>query len=936
MKQRLLLFLILLSVSFSVLNAQDNRKPLQIADEFSLNLSSTKDYFQNKTEGIVYRKVFSNKGSAYIKLHINSFDLNPGDYLKVYAKNGEEYIYSEKGKIVGENKEMISEFWTGTIWSDNITLEIYSTGNNTSHYGFNIDRVAYGHTPAQINAAVEKLDNPAPNESICSADNKEAIVCYDGTEMGRKAKAVCRLLINGGGLCTGWLLGCDGNVMTNNHCIGDAAAANNTDFMFNYQYDNCAGTVNATSDLQATSSTFIQTSGSLDFTLVKLPVNPTPIYGYLSLSSTIAAVGDRIYIPQHPGGRRKEIAVNTDVGGDANGFAMITGVGGNGNRVTYQCDTEGGSSGSPVLKFDTNLVVAIHNTGGCPNGANGRSDEMIAAIAANMPPCGVDDNNPDAPYVSANNTIQPIGESTDCNYTEIPLTIRIATPATQNADVTISPSGGTATNNVDFELVTTSVTFLAGDDTNKTAIIRVFNDAFVEGDETITLDITLNANGGDAQLSSQNQFDIIINDDDYNPNIGGLTTYLSDDFENGLGNFTVTGSTPSVDFVIGNSGTSSSQYFDTSANTTNFAYVNDDTCNCDMLEERLTITAPFDLTNAVEAYLNFDYMYNDTNDQYNNDAFVQVSTDSGATWTSIDGDFTALTNWDTRNVNLSAYAGQSNIMLSILFSDDGNWSYGLAIDNLTVTGLSNATIQSTVNSGDPTALALTASGTLNAYDNTSRNVIATINNTDNSDYGCLDISVSRAGSSGQPFNGSIAPALVTDKTFTITPTVTNATGTNTISFYFTEAEIAGWETATSDSRNNLKILKDNGTSTENVSGTLTSFGSDHILTGDFTSGLNGTYYFGNIAFLSTNEFSFDDFALFPNPTNGMVNVRFNTTEDVAINLYDIRGRSVYNNTFNQTDTKFNQELNFNALSAGIYVIKINSGTHTMFKKLVIR
>jgi V8-like Glu-specific endopeptidase len=35
--------------------------------------------------------------------------------------------------------------------------------------------------------------------------------------------------------------------------------------------------------------------------------------------------------------------------------------------VSYHCDTEGGSSGSPVISRETNRVIALHHFGGCPN-----------------------------------------------------------------------------------------------------------------------------------------------------------------------------------------------------------------------------------------------------------------------------------------------------------------------------------------------------------------------------------------------------------------------------------------------------------------------------------------------------------------------------------------------------------------------------------------
>lgn len=355
--------------------------PLKVGDVIPTNFQTTHPYNQNGINDVVFEKEFYNKYSSYIKIYFKNFDLAPGDYVEVTAVNtGETIIYAGRGKIIDQNRTMISDFWTQVLFDERVVVRLHSEAGS-SHYGFDITEVAYGYPQAQIDALLA-------TKAICGVDDKEPVICYNGTTMYDKGRAVCRLLIGGGGLCTGWLLGCDGHVMTNEHCIGTAADAANTDFMFNYQYTNCNGTGNSVSDVVATSSTFIKTSAALDYTLVQLPVNPTSTYGYLSLSSTPPVVNDRIYIVGHPGGRRKEITVITDQGGDANGNAIINQITGTGAR--YFADTEGGSSGSPVLDYNSNLVVAIHNTGGCTNGSSGRSDQLIAAIGLDMPSCGVD------------------------------------------------------------------------------------------------------------------------------------------------------------------------------------------------------------------------------------------------------------------------------------------------------------------------------------------------------------------------------------------------------------------------------------------------------------------------------------------------------------------------------------------------------------------
>ena len=383
-------------------------KPIKIGDIMPVQIAPIHPYNATGGEGIAFEQEFYNKNSAYIKLYFENFDLAPGDYVEIKGVNtGETMVYSERGKIINQNGQMISSFWSGVIFDERVRVRLY-TNQSSSFYGFDITEVAYGYSEARLNQLFA-------GKSICGTDDKEPIECYNGTTMFDKGRAVCRLIIGGASSCTGWLLGIEGHVMTNEHCIGTVADASNTDFIFNFQHSNCAGTANATANVVATTSTFIKTNATLDYTLVQLPVNPTPTYGYLSLSSVAPVVGDRIYIPQHPGGRRKEIAVNTDQGGTAQGFAMINTINTNGAR--YFADTEGGSSGSPVIDFNSNLVVAIHNTGGCTNGSFGRSDRLIADIGNDMPINGIDSAGSTVVIPVCNTTITsyPYNESFENN-----------------------------------------------------------------------------------------------------------------------------------------------------------------------------------------------------------------------------------------------------------------------------------------------------------------------------------------------------------------------------------------------------------------------------------------------------------------------------------------------------------------------------------------
>jgi hypothetical protein len=87
--------------------------------------------------------------------------------------------------------------------------------------------------------------------------------------------------------------------------------------------------------------------------------------------------------------------------------------------------------------------------------------------------------------------------------------------------------------------------------------------------------------------------------------------------------------------------------------------------------------------------------------------------------------------------------------------------------------------------------------------------------------------------------------------------------------------------------------------------------------------------------LSTAENAFNSFAVSPNPSKGTVILSLSTDSDVKVSLFDISGRNIYNNTYSNSDIIFNQELKFNNLSKGIYLLNVESNGKKASKKLII-
>lgn len=112
-----------------------------------------------------------------------------------------------------------------------------------------------------------------------------------------------------------------------------------------------------------------------------LTTSNNAFFRFLDIDNRSPQTGDRVYITQHPSGRDKAIAIFDEneefcsilksnrhkCNADCMCFGDYTGEA----DVQYTCDTEAGSSGSPIISLMTHKVVAIHHCGGdCSDGGN--------------------------------------------------------------------------------------------------------------------------------------------------------------------------------------------------------------------------------------------------------------------------------------------------------------------------------------------------------------------------------------------------------------------------------------------------------------------------------------------------------------------------------------------------------------------------------------
>lgn len=112
-------------------------------------------------------------------------------------------------------------------------------------------------------------------------------------------------------------------------------------------------------------------------------------------------------------------------------------------------------------------------------------------------------------------------------------------------------------------------------------------------------------------------------------------------------------------------------------------------------------------------------------------------------------------------------------------------------------------------------------------------------------------------------------------------------------------------------------------------GTATNVAAIHDQVEDFTEPVAGPN-----CTLAVNHFAKNDmFRVYPNPSNGVYNVRINQfSGKVNFQVIDINGRTVYN----QTDDHFNIErtLNLSSFQSGVYILKVSGDNVNYTQKLV--
>ncbi|KAF4029589.1 Trypsin-like peptidase domain [Phytophthora infestans] len=326
--------------------------------------------------GLRFSKLWMPNGVYVVLRAVEGFDTSDRTLnLSTNYPSGRNY-----GNVVAPpvlTKEFRIEFYRDEVGSSDIDEtdfigNVFSVADSDSKcFGFVVDSYDY----VLMNA---KDPIVATGASICAADNSKNAICYYAENTTRTAylasRSVARLKIPKGSgewaSCTGWLLGNQGHIMTNYHCVSTDEEASGTRVEFMAEDKSCSDSFSCAlgeceGGVVAISTELVHASKELDYALLKLPtsgVEAAQSYGYLRLKTRSGVVGEQLYIPQHPMGKNKRIAVEDDYASNVALLSLSASTCGT-EGYSYSGDTQTGSSGSPVILFSDHGVVALHHCG---------------------------------------------------------------------------------------------------------------------------------------------------------------------------------------------------------------------------------------------------------------------------------------------------------------------------------------------------------------------------------------------------------------------------------------------------------------------------------------------------------------------------------------------------------------------------------------------
>gem|GEM_PF-4512755 len=286
------------------------------------------------------------KGAEKISVVLNKILLPSGSWLEVSDNNGNQRkIYNQKMFYDGTRPQLI----TSPLNGNQLLIRLILPEGNSDKGNIIIDH--YRYMPV------------SKTRAIIGTDQSQLAGCYKtiNPQFYRKSRAV--FIADDAG--TAWNLAGGPYAITNHHIAGDAGPVS-LSMLYNYQYPGCSSDEPLENTLTINSeSVVIAGNGGADDWAVLKPdalayeeAGIRQIFGTLAINASTnksALENEPVFVTGFPGITPKKIASEND---DGTACKIITG--GDEKTLHHNCDTEGGSSGSPLISQKDLMVVGLH------------------------------------------------------------------------------------------------------------------------------------------------------------------------------------------------------------------------------------------------------------------------------------------------------------------------------------------------------------------------------------------------------------------------------------------------------------------------------------------------------------------------------------------------------------------------------------------------
>lgn len=487
--------------------------------------------------------------------------------------------------------------------------------------------------------------------------------------------------------------------------------------------------------------------------------------------------------------------------------------------------TEGGCAQGPAPVNGGTIMSYCHLTGYGINLANGFGPLPGAAIrnAVRTSTCIY-------PKISFSSNFQSITEETadidnNClDYKLFQIKLAVNYTPTQPAIISLLPTnvaspGLQIGTNKDVEI--SVLNFTLTDTTPQIIQLKIYDDAIIENKESLKLDYTIQANGTNAVKNGTYQLDILSLDHKPDSAINQLLYYEPfDSIYSGLGPWTQTiihGASSPNRWMIGNNADSS---FSTKAAFVSFNGSSAGYAGSSVSDSTI-IRLESPLINA-SGFVNMrlSYQYKCSGEGSTGQGTLggtgvdfgrlYFSVNNGTSWVLLKDNIYGR-NFKTMDEVALPSSANNSTALKLAFVWQNNSSIAnnpaLIIDSIVIKGTGSSPVQSIAHIANTEEAYLGPNQTVHFYNPVTQNIMASITNKSNVDFGCTSLEIIRTGKNASKAWGNYKEEKITDKSYRVTATNNITTAPYEISLYYTHEEINGWVNATGNSAAEMAIIK---------------------------------------------------------------------------------------------------------------------------------